>query len=61
MKVRLIRKPEFTLLHHVQIKTWWWPFWRDIASDDLYRCEKIVENIVTRGKPHDLIKEVKVK
>jgi hypothetical protein len=61
MKVRIIKKPEFTQLHHVQIKTWWWPFWRDVAYEDLRRCEKIIENIVTHGKPHDLIKEVKVK
>lgn len=61
MKVRLIRKPEFTSLHHVQIKTWYWPFWRDIAYDDRHRCEQIVENIIASGKPFDVLREVKIK
>lgn len=61
MKVRIIRKPEFTNLHHVQIKSWWWPFWRTVAYEDLRRCEQIVKNLIEHGHAYTIIMQEKVK
>ena len=49
MKVRIVRKPEFTLLHHVQVKHWWFPFWMDVSYDSLSRCREVAENLIKHG------------
>lgn len=61
MKVRIIKKPEYTALHHVQVKRWWWPFWMTVARDDLFRCREIADNLITRGKPFTLVMEAETK
>lgn len=61
MKVRIIRKPEFTALHHVQIKTFWWPFWRTVAYDDLYRCKQIAETIIKTKSKNEIVFEGETK
>lgn len=49
MKVRIVRKPEFTSLHHVQIKRWWWPFWSTVIYDDIKKCNEVANNLLTQG------------
>lgn len=46
MKVRIIKKPGFTSLHHVQVKRWWLPFWKTVAYDDVVRCHEIADSLV---------------
>ena len=55
MKVRIIRKTEYTVLHHVQVKTRWWPFWRTVARGDLLVCKEAMHNLLTHGKPVSII------
>ena len=54
MKVRIIRKPEFTHLYHVQVKRWWWPWWTTVAYDDFMRCKQIADNLLTHGHAYEL-------
>ena len=55
MKVRVIRKPNFTSLHHVQIKRWWWPFWVTVSYDDVDRCRQVAQNLLTHGEASDIV------
>ena len=55
MKVRIVRKPGFTHLHHVQVKTLWWPFWRTVSYDDLKACEEVMRNLLKHGRPISII------
>ena len=55
MKVRIIRKPGFMVLHHLQVKSRWWPFWRTIASDDLNSCKEMMSNLLKHGKPVNVL------
>jgi hypothetical protein len=54
MKVRVIRKPQFTSLHHVQIKRWWWPFWVTVAYDDLCRCKSIAADLINHKRAYEV-------
>lgn len=55
MQVRVIRKPEFTLLYHVQIKRWWWPVWKTVAYDGRARCELIAKQLLEHGHPYEVL------
>jgi hypothetical protein len=57
MKVRVIRKPEFTLLHHVQVKRWWWPFWETVSFDDRKRCEQVAKSLLEHGRRYEVLLE----
>lgn len=55
MQVRVIRKPQFTALHHVQIKRWWWPFWTTVSYDDRERCEQVARDLIAYGRAYEVI------
>lgn len=57
MKVRIVRKPEFTSLHHVQVKRWWWPFWRDVMYDDLRKCREVADSLIKHGRKEIILFE----
>lgn len=54
MKVRVIRKPQFTALHHVQVKRWWCPFWITVACNDYDACMRTADNLLKHGHAHTL-------
>jgi hypothetical protein len=57
MKVRVIRKPEFTSLHHVQVKRWWCPFWETVTYDSRQRCEQVAQNLIEHGLKYKVLLE----
>lgn len=52
MKVRIIRKPEYQILCHLQVKKWWYLGWKDIAADDLKVLEQRFEAMIENGEPN---------
>jgi hypothetical protein len=61
MKVRVIRKPQYTALHHVQVKRWWWPFWMTVSYDDRARCEEVARNLLKNGHGNEVVMEGETK
>lgn len=61
MLIRVIRKPEYTSLHHVQIKRWWWPFWTTITYDNKIRCLEIADNLLKKNTAFDVVFEGETK
>ena len=57
MKVRVIRKPEYTALHHVQVKRWWLPFWTTVARHDLFRCKMIADELLKHNRAYEVVLE----
>lgn len=57
MKVRVIRKPEFTELHHVQIKRWWLPIWWTVMYDTRSRCETVAQNLIDHRRACEVVFE----
>lgn len=57
MKVRIIKKPEYHQLHHVQVKRWWWPWWTTVAYDSLTNCYEIYNNLITHGGTYTIVHE----
>lgn len=49
MKVRVIQKPQYAALCHVQVKYKWWPFWITVAANDRLHCERVAENMLRNG------------
>mgnify|MGYP003345729362 CR=1 FL=1 len=57
MKVRVIKKPEYTALYHVQIKRWWWPFWTTVTYNGHAECLQIADNILKNGHAYTVLME----
>jgi len=57
MKIRIIRKPEYLHLHHVQKKTKWLPFWRTVRTGTLQECQGIAENLEKHGNAYTVVYE----
>jgi hypothetical protein len=54
MRVRVIQKPQYMALCHVQVKHKWWPFWWTVARNDRLQCERIAENLLKTGRPETI-------
>jgi hypothetical protein len=61
MKIRIIKKPEFMSLHHLQKKTRWLPFWRTVETGTLQECQYMADNLVKHGKPYTVVYEGETK
>lgn len=61
MKIRIIRKPEFMTLHHLQKKTKWLPFWRTVDTGTLQECQRIADNLAKHGSTYTVVYEGEVK
>jgi hypothetical protein len=59
MKVRIIRKPEYDYVHHVQRKFLGF-FWCTVFYGTLDTCEKVVENFKKYGVWSIVVKEYDV-
>lgn len=57
MKTRIIKKPEWTHLHHVQKKTKWLPFWRTVGAGTLQECQRVAENLEKHGEVYAVVYE----
>jgi hypothetical protein len=57
MKVRIIKEPQWTVLHLVQVKTFWWPWWKEVFEGDLAICEQVAEALVKTGSINTVVKE----
>lgn len=57
MKVRVIQKPEFNCLYHVQVKRWWWPFWGTVSYDTRQRCEQVARRLIEHGRKYEVVLE----
>jgi len=49
MKVRVIQKPQYEALCHLQVKYWWWPFWVTVTANSRQHCERVAENMLRSG------------
>lgn len=61
MKVRIIRQPHYTALHHVQVKRLWWPFWVTVYGNDLSNCEQAAQNLIENKRTITVVMEGKSK
>ena len=50
MQVRVIQKPEYMALCHVQVRYKWWPFWVTVARNDLVHCQRVADNLIKTGQ-----------
>lgn len=57
MKIRIIRKPEFISLHHVQKKVVWWPFWITVETGTFQECQRIADNLEQHGNAYTVLYE----
>jgi hypothetical protein len=49
MKVRVIKRPEFEHLHHLQIKKWWHLTWVNVFHGSEEACMQGAENLLSKG------------
>ena len=58
MKIRIIKKPDYLVVHHVQKQAFgmWWT----VFAGTLSECEKVVESLTQTGTVFAVIKEVEV-
>lgn len=61
MKIRIIRKPQYTQLHSVQVKSFWWPFWKTICDEDIKTCTVLVDDMMKHGQPYIIVREESIK
>jgi len=58
MKIRIIKKPEYMCVHHVQKTAF--GMWFTVFAGTLSECEKVVESLTQTGTVFSVIKEVEV-
>jgi len=57
MKIRIIKKPQYVALHHVQKKVKWWPFWITVDTGSLKECQTYVDNLMQHGNTYAVLFE----
>jgi hypothetical protein len=61
MKVRIVQKPEYTMLFHVQVKKQWFPFWQTTHVGCKQSCERAAQNLMKHGTTESVIFEGETK
>lgn len=57
MKLRIIKKPHYMCLHHLQRKFKWLPFWITIGAGSKHECEMHANNMLANGTSYEVVFE----